>query len=282
MIAMPVALAVWLARKTNAPWLLFGIGAVTFLGSQVVHLPLNAGLTLLLKAMWPSPQPQWWHVPFNAVVLGLTAGLCEETARYIGYRWLAKKARAYRDALMLGTGHGGIEAILLGGYVALTFVNMVALRQMDLTTSGLTGDALAKTRSSVAAFWSAPAYLVMLGAVERLFSLIVHISLSVMVLQVFTRRNGSWLVAAIGFHWLTDAVAVFGSQSHWSPLAIEALIGIFALVGLVIMVGLRPRGEPLIPPEPEPVLVLGASDSLRPPLNPSADAARRIDDSRFA
>jgi uncharacterized membrane protein YhfC len=159
---------------------------------------------------------------------------------------------------------------------------MVALRQMDWATVRLTGDALAKAQRDVATFWSAPAYLALLGAVERLFALTVHVSLSVMVLQVFTRRNGGWLVAAIGFHWLTDAVAVFGSQSHWSPLAIEALIGIFALVGLVIMVGLRPRGEPLIPPEPEPVLVLGVSDSLRPPLNPSADAARRIDDSRFA
>jgi len=35
-------------------------------------------------------------------VLGLTAGLCEESARYIGYRWLIKQARRWRDALMLG------------------------------------------------------------------------------------------------------------------------------------------------------------------------------------
>ena len=91
MMGMPIVLGVWLARKTKAPWRLFGIGAVTFIGSQAVHIPLNAGLTLLFKAMWPSTQPQWWHIPFNAVVLGLTAGLCEETARYIGYRWLAQK-----------------------------------------------------------------------------------------------------------------------------------------------------------------------------------------------
>ena len=113
MIGMPLVLGVWLARKTKAPWLLFGIGAMTFIGSQVVHLPLNTGLTLLFKAIWPSTQPQGWHIPFNAVVLGLTAGLCEETARYVGYRWLAKKARYWRDALMLGAGHGGIEAILV-------------------------------------------------------------------------------------------------------------------------------------------------------------------------
>lgn len=282
MIGMPIGLGVWLARKTKAPWLLFGIGAMTFIGSQVVHLPLNAGLTLLFRAIWPSTQPQWWHIPFNAIVLGLTAGLCEETARYVGYRWLAKKARYWRDALMLGAGHGGIEAIFLGGYVALTFVNMMVLRQMDLATLGLTGDALAKAQRDVATFWSSPAYLVPLGAVERLFSLTVHVSLSVMVLQVFTRRNWGWLVAAIGYHLLIDAVAVFGSQSRWSSLAIEAVIGIFAIVSLAIILSLRPKGESLVPPEPEPVLISGAPQSPRLASGRKADIDRQLDESKYA
>ena len=282
MIGMPIVLGVWLARKTKAPWRLFGIGAMTFIGSQVVHIPLNAGLTLLFKAIWPFTQPQWWHIPFNAVVLGLTAGLCEETARYVGYRCLAKRARYWRDALMLGAGHGGIEAILLGGYVALTFVNMVVLRQMDWATVGLTGDALARAQRDAAAFWSAPAYLVLLGAVERLFSLAVHISLSVMVLQVFTRRNWGWLVAAIGYHLLTDAVAVFGSQSHGSPLVIEAVIGMFALVSLAIILSLHPKGESLVPPEVEPVLISGASPSPRLASGRKVDIDRQLDESKYA
>jgi uncharacterized membrane protein YhfC len=281
MIGMPIGLGLWLACKTKAPWLLFGIGAMTFIGSQVVHLPLNAGLTLLFKAIWPSTQPQWWHIPFNAVVLGLTAGLCEETARYVGYRWLAKNARYWRDALMLGAGHGGIEAILLGGYVALTFVNMIVLRQMDLATLGLTGDALAKAQRDVATFWSVPAYLVPLGAVERLFSLTVHISLSVMVLQVFTRRNTGWLALAIGYHWLTDAAAVFGALSGWPPLVIEAVVGMFALVSLAMILSLRPKGEALVPPEPEPVLIFGAPQSPWPASNRKADIDRQLDESKY-
>lgn len=143
MIGMPIVLGAWLARKTRAPWRLFGIGTLTFIGSQVIHLPLNGGLTVLFRAMWPSAsaQPQWWHIPFNAIVLGLTAGLCEETARLIGYRWLARKAGAFawRDALMLGAGHGGTEAIILGLLVAVTPVNMVIVRDMNLEQLGLTG-----------------------------------------------------------------------------------------------------------------------------------------------
>jgi uncharacterized membrane protein YhfC len=281
MIGMPIALAIWLSKKTRAPWMLFGVGAVTFIGSQLVHLPLNWGLTALFKALQPNPQPQWWHLPFNAIVLGLTAGLCEETARYVGYRWLAKRARYWRDALMLGAGHGGTEAILLGGYVALTFVNMVVLRQMDWATVGLTGDALAKAQRDVATFWSVPAYLVPLGAVERLFSLTVHVSLSVMVLQVFTRRNWGWLAAAIGYHFLTDAVAVFGAQSHWLPQVIEVVIGMFALVSLAIILSLRPKDEPLAPSEPEPVLISGAPQTPRLASNREADINRQLDESKY-
>jgi len=281
MIGMPIGLGLWLARKTKAPWRLFGIGVMTFIGSQVVHLPLNAGLTFLFKAIWPSMQPQSWHIPFNAIVLGLTAGLCEETARYVGYRWLAKKARYWRDALMLGAGHGGIEAILLGGYVALTFVNMIVLRQMDLATLGLTGDALAKAQRDVATFWSAPAYLVLLGAVERLFSLSIHISLSAMVLQVFTRRNGGWLALAIGYHLLTDATAVFGALSGWSPLVIESAVGMFALVSLAMIFSLRPKGEALVPPEPEPVLISGSPQSPRLASGRKADINRQLDESKY-
>ncbi len=276
MIGMPLALAIWLARRAHTPWKLFGIGAVTFIGSQMAHIPLNAGLTALFKTIWPATQPQWWHIPFNAVVLGLTAGVCEETARYIGYRRLAPKARAYRDALMLGAGHGGTEAILLGGLVALGFVNMVILRDADLTKFGLTGDLLVKTQQQVAAYWAAPWYVAILGAVERLFALCIQVSLAVLVLQVFIRRDGRWLIVAIGYHLAVDALAVVGVSSKWPPVMIEATLVPFALVSLLIILRLRPRGEPFIPPEPEPILISGSSD-----LPGKTDRNRQLDNSKY-
>jgi uncharacterized membrane protein YhfC len=276
MMAMPIALAAWLARKTQATWKLVGIGAAMFIGSQVVHIPLNAGLTALFKAIQPSTQPQWWHIPFNAVVLGLTAGLCEEIARYAGYRWLVRKARAYRDALMLGAGHGGAEAILLGGLVALGFVNMVILRDADLTGFGLTGDLLVKTQQQVAAYWAAPWYMAILGAVERLFALRIQVSLAVLVLQVFTRRDGRWLIVAIGYHLAVDALAVVGVSFKWPPVMIQAALAPIALVSLLIILRLRPRGEPLVPPEPEPVLISGACD-----LPGKTDLDRQLDNSKY-
>ena len=281
MIGMPIALGVWLARMLKAPWRLFGIGAVTFVGSQVVHIPLNIGLTALFKAIWPSVQPQPWHIPFNAIVLGLTAGLCEETARYIGYRWLANKARSWRDALMLGAGHGGTEAIILGILAGLSFLSMAAARQMDLTAQGLTGERLAQAQQQLAAYWGAPWYMAVMGAVERLFALVIQIGLAVLVLQVFTRNDWRWLVVAIGYHLVVDGIAVVGLQSHWPILMIEAIVAILAVTSLAIIVKLRPRDEPLVRLETQPALVPGTSDISRPASGREADARDQLDHSKY-
>jgi uncharacterized membrane protein YhfC len=279
MMGLPVALGVYLARKTKAGWALFGVGALTFIGAQIIHLPLNWGLTALFKAIWPSTQPQPWHIPFNAVVLGLTAGLCEETARYVGYRWLARRARHWRDALMLGAGHGGAEAIIFGALAGLSFVNMLVLRQADLAQMGLRGETLALAQRQVAAYWSAPWHMDITGAVERLFAIVIQVSLAVLVLQVFARHDARWLVVAIGYHLAVDALAVTGLQSGWPLHVIEASVAILAGVSLFIIWGLRPRGEPLVPPEPEPVLIAGAAESPCPAYQPSRPD--QIDESRY-
>jgi uncharacterized membrane protein YhfC len=281
MIAMPIMLGVILAKRAKASWSLFGVGALAFIASQIVHLPLNFGLTRLFAAILPITTPQPWMIPFNAVVLGLTAGLCEETARYLALRWVVPRARSFRDALMLGAGHGGIEAILLGLLTGFAFIQMMTLRQTGLDSLGLTGQQLAQAQQQIAAYWSAPAYMVMLGAVERFFAIILHLSLSVIVMQVFLRRQWRWLVLAIGYHALSDAVAVFAVQSKWDALVIEGLVALLALGALAMIGWLRPRTG-LIPTEPDPVLVPGASSVPLSSSRPEDMTRDQIDNSRFA
>ena len=114
MIGLPLALGAFLARRLGVGWRLFWIGAVTFVASQVVHLPLNIGLTRVAAGGYLPKPPAEWKLAANAAILGLTAGLCEETARYLVYRWWLKSARTWRDGLMFGAGHGGIEAMIFG------------------------------------------------------------------------------------------------------------------------------------------------------------------------
>jgi uncharacterized membrane protein YhfC len=278
MIVLPILLGVFLARRLGLKWSLYAVGAATFIASQVVHIPLNGGLTALFAdKVLPAP-PAEWKLPFNAVVLGLTAGLSEEIARYLVYRYWITSARTWREALMFGAGHGGIEAILFGVLVALTFVNMVVLRNVDVATLPIPADQQALTARQIAEYWAAPWYATLLGAVERIFTLCFHLSAAVIVLQAFRRKNPLWLGAAILWHAAADAGAVFAAGT-WGIYWTEAIIGVFALTSLASLFALKPRGAAT---EIESAALAPETIPARIPIpNPEADLRRKMDETRF-
>ncbi len=277
MMAMPVALGILLARKLGLRWALFGAGALTFFASQAVHLPLNAGLTALFaKGFLPAP-PAEWKLLFNAAVLGLTAGLCEELARYAAYRWLLKSARTWRQALMFGAGHGGAEAIVLGVLVGVSFVTMLALRGSDL--SFVPADQRALAAQQIAAYWSAPWYATLLGAVERVSAMGVQVSLAVIVLQACTRKNILWLGGAILWHAAVDAVAVLAAQT-WGIYWTEAIVGVMAAASLIGLFMLKPAREE--PPPPASTGLPSAAPAKIPAADEQAEFKRKLDDTRFS
>lgn len=276
MIALPLLLGVFLARKLSGRWSLFGIGAVTFIASQVVHIPLNYGLTALFaNHILPNP-PADWKLPFNSIVLGLTAGLCEELARYLVYRYWIKSTRTWREALMFGAGHGGVEAIIFGALAGIGFVNLVILKNADLTTYRLSPEQQALTAQQIATYWSSPWYATLLGALERVFSMTFHLAMAVVVLQAINRKNVLWLGLAILLHAITDAVAVF-AVSTWGMYWTEAIIGVFALAGLGLIFGLKPAHEAIVP---EPVTLL-PSTAPAPATDSEKDWRDKLDESRF-
>jgi uncharacterized membrane protein YhfC len=239
MLALPVILVLLLIRRPGVSWGLILAGAVAFVGSQVVHLPLNFGLGLLGGgrgvALWP--------LPLMALVVGLSAGLCEEGARYLVLRFWRREARSWVQGVAFGTGHGGVEALFTAGLVLVTFVNMVVLRQMGLETLGLTGEMLEQAQAQVEAYWSMAWYLPLLGGVERVFAIAIQIALSLLVVRSLTRNNLAWLLAAVGAHALVDGVVVYLGVMGWSPLALEGVVLLFALAALALILVLRPRDD---------------------------------------
>jgi uncharacterized membrane protein YhfC len=74
------------------------------------------------------------------------------------------------------------------------------------------------------------------------------VALSVLVLQVFRRRQIRWLYLAILFHTLIDFVSAalpqaFGHSTSIS-LLVEGIICVFGLLGVWIIWHLREPGEP--------------------------------------
>ena len=270
----PLALAVWVTHRSGRrAWLLVGVGTLTFIGSQIVHLPLNwllgkIGLIANDKAA----------IIRTALVLGLSAGLCEETARAAGYWALQQRARTWASALALGAGHGGIESMLVGGLVLLTFVNMLVLRNVDLATLGLTGDQLALARQQMADYWSLPWHMPLTGAVERLIALTLHLALSVLVLQAFVRRNALFYLGAVIWHATVNTAAVILLMNEWSAWAIEGALALSAPLSLGVILAFRS------PAVDAPAEAVTPSDLSPLQLGPKDDAEalrEQIERSRF-
>jgi len=232
-IAVPLVLAWRFIRKFKTGWKFFFVGVATFVGSQVVHLPLVFGLTAYFKTP-AAPQISAGFAPiFNGIVLGLLAGICEETARWVGYRLMKGKANSFGGALTLGSGHGGVESIFVGLSVLVSFVTMLALQNGGSAISSvLPADQAALLADQVTTFWAQPWYSPLFGAFERLTAITLHITLSVMVLQSVTRRSAGWFIGAVLYHALIDFLAVYLVSLNWSTLAIEAVFGIFMLINI--------------------------------------------------
>lgn len=254
MIVMPIGLGFYLTRKYRLSWQLYWVGGAIFILSQVFHIPFNALVSLLFQTGRLPPPSVEWRLAFNSILLGLSAGFFEEFARYLMYRWWTKDARSWSKALLLGAGHGGVEAIVLGILVFISYFIMIAMQGIDLTKI-VSGTQLSVAQAQLTAYWSYPWLDSLLGAVERLFTLCVQVSFSVMVLQVFTRKKLYWLFIAITWHASIDAIAVYAA-SLWGPYVTEALVGGYAIASLVLIYALRQPEMPEVieemPPLPPP------------------------------
>jgi uncharacterized membrane protein YhfC len=243
MMALPVALGLYLTRRFELPWRLFWIGAGTFLFSQVLHIPTNQMIAEALEGGALAGVAEPWRRMLTSVVWGLSAGLFEEGARYVAYRWPAREARSWPQALLLGAGHGGLEAVALGVLTLVNAVVLFGLRGADLATI-VPAEQLAAAQQQVQAYWSVPWPVSLLGALERLLALPVQLSLSVLVWRAVARRSWGWLGLALGWHTVVDAVALLAAgawmgREPWGLFAIEGVVAMASAISLLIVLRLR-------------------------------------------
>lgn len=253
MITMPLGLGVWLVRRQKVEWRLFGMGALVFVASQVLHIPFNLWvLSPSIERMGLANAQAGLDLVVVAILYGLSAGVFEELARYFAYQFWVKGARTWKAGLMFGAGHGGIEAIILGTLAGYALIQALVYRNADLATI-VPPEQLELAVSQLEAYWSVPWYLSIMGAVERIGAICFHLSASILVLQTCKRKNNWWVLAAIGWHTLLDAIAVYGIPVL-GVLVTEALILLFGLISILMIWLLRDSHEDEnqtdLPPQP--------------------------------
>ena len=265
MIALPLVLGVVLARRWRLSWGLFGAGAATFVASQVFHIPFN--YLVLTPFVTERGMFAAGGLAFivAALLYGLSAGVFEEVARFVVMRRWVPDARNLPNALMFGAGHGGGEAIIIGGLALYGFFQAIAFRGADLTKT-LPPEQVDVVAAQLALYWNMPWYKALLGAVERAGAICFHLSASAMVLQSVRRGGWGWLAGAIAWHTLFNTVTLI-VMDRWGVYAAEGIVIVGAGISLLIIFAIKAMDAP------------GEDVDVEPPdASPLSSMVRRIAD----
>ncbi|MCR5295882.1 MAG: YhfC family intramembrane metalloprotease [Clostridiales bacterium] len=224
MIAVPVACFLYWRGKhkeqTKISWLI--AGAVGFMVSSRV---LELGVHYLCIVM-DNPVSRFINGNTVAYVLYgiIMAGVFEECGRYIVLKYILKKDRTRENAVLYGIGHGGIEILA----VILPTI-MIYLVSAILFSRGTAEDALKALKiteeTAAAALPSVQAAAAFdfgsmaLNVIERLFAMLLHIGLTVIVFCGVQNAKKGYLPLAILLHMLMDTIPALyqrGAVPLWS------------------------------------------------------------------
>lgn len=241
-ILLPFVAAAMAHRRLGTSWRYFGIGILIFFIFQVVtRIPavqvISAAIQPRLQA---SPPLQWLWI----LCLALSAALFEETGRYVAFRWLLRhEEKTWNKAVMYGLGHGAIESSVLTGVVVL--VSLVTL--LNLVHGGLAAvppSQRAAAAQQIAAALARPAWAPLAGAWERVWSLVIQVALSVIVLQILRRGQMRWYGLAIFAYTVVDGVSAgvpqaLGRGTTSTLVITEAIIALCGIVSIRVIWTLR-------------------------------------------
>ncbi|WP_102693576.1 YhfC family glutamic-type intramembrane protease [Rummeliibacillus pycnus] len=213
-IGLPFIALIYACYKKR--YIPFVLGVLTFVVSQVLlRIPLLQYLAehSVAYSMFSATQPILF-----AIMIGLSAGIFEELARFISIRFFMKQ-RDWQSGFLLGTGHGGIEAVLLVGSSVVTLLIYPTVLSNSST------------------------YFI--SGIERFFAMLLHIGLSIIVLQGVVRKSFLYIILPIMLHGVIDTL--IGIMPLYLPkdrvlLVLEVTLAIYALVVFSYSLWIKRKG----------------------------------------
>ena len=209
MVILPVSFFLYWRRKhkqqTNLTYLMAGV--IGFIVSARI-LELGVHYFCILA-----------DNPVSRFILGSTAayvlygtvmaGVFEECGRHIILKYIMKKNRTRENAVLYGIGHGGIEvlAVLLPAMISyLVIAVLFSGEDMETTlrTLNITEETAAAALPSVQAAAAFDYGMMAANVIERVFAMLLHISLTVVVLYGILCAKKGYLPLAILLHMLMD------------------------------------------------------------------------------
>ena len=237
-IIMPLAIAIWWVKTRNdkfttvlvgaATWFLFAIILETIPKAVLFNPATSIGKTVIGNT-------------FLYVLFGtLLAGVFEEVGRYVAFKTVLKKRTNKETGISHGIGHGGFEAMFIlvsMGIQNLTYAAMINGGTFDvLVNQGNLSEADIATLNAIPgqlASWSL--LMTVIWILERVFAMLLHVGMSILVFNAVKQKKISLLFLAIVLHMIFDTAPALYQKGVINLYATEAVIAVMTIVFFAVI-----------------------------------------------
>lgn len=223
-IGLPIAAGFWLNKKLGVSWQMITYGVLGYFLVQVLVSLLYSGLVSLIPN-WIAKGDNQTYLLSQILVNVFLGALFGVLIRWLGMRYF--KLESLESAYAVGVGYGGAESIMLVGLPLLTtFFTMLTNLNIDPQTTSLDPAVVEQLNE----LWELDFYIPLATAGERIAAFIMHITVTILILQVFRKKNLLWLGAGVLLEFVINGLIVGLAEAG-------VHFGWVVLLGLVFMAG---------------------------------------------
>ena len=227
MVAVGIVAAAYWYRKKHSKIVYFAAGALFWVAAIAIKVIMDLTISMPLNTWLGTSLPVAAAIVAAGLYVGLRTGLLECGAVYLGTRYTKLKNMSFDDAVAVGIGFGGIEAIMLG---LMTFLNAAVVLLMPDLVATLPASALVQYEL----------LLLPLPIIERVFVLFTHVFVTVLAIYAVKLADLRWLGISVVFKTALDGalpllayyLGTMGAAMYFLIEGYIVLVGIIALAGL--------------------------------------------------
>lgn len=224
-LGLPIVAGVWLNKRLNVSWRVITLGSLGYFIVQALLTLLYSGFASLVgneSTVLTDTSNFIAQIALSIII----AALLGVILRWAGMKWIRMPLTTLEAAYGIGLGYGGIESITRVGLpLLITFYSMLSNINVNPQTSTIDPEVI----TQLEALWQVSAWIPIAGSIERISALVMHITVTILVLQSFTRKSNLWLGAAFSLEVLINGLilgfAEAGFGYGWVILIAVVLMG---------------------------------------------------------
>jgi uncharacterized membrane protein YhfC len=219
-----LAVAFWQARM-RPRMVFYAYGALFWAVAIAIKIAMDLTVSSPLYSLLYSSMPALGAVLATGLYLGLRTGILENGITYLGVRYTRLKEMGFSEAVAVGIGFGGMEALVLGIFSLLTVITL------------LMSPALVSLLPPSTLEQFDPLFMP-LPVIERLFMLFGHAFATVLAIYAVKLADLKWLGIAVLYKTLIDGSLppfshYLGYMGAYMYFPIEAYVVVMGSIGLI-------------------------------------------------